>query len=233
LFTVTTTLFPELFVKDTVINMLDEIIEEVIVEHEVPRENIFVGGISSSGARAFRFAQYCAQGKSKYKHKVKGVFGVDPPLDLARFYNSILQHQQNFKAGMAWEAEHMTGVFNEIFKGVPEEYPLDYQNASVFSHGDSLGGNAQYLVDTDIILFHEPDIDWWMEERGCSYFDINSYDVVAFAVKLRELGNEDVEVITTANKGVDAKGNHKCHDWSIVDEEYLIAWIIHRTTLEE
>lgn len=226
LITCTSTQFPELFTSDSDMVLLDEIIHEVIEKHKIPKENIFIGGMSVSGTRALRFAQYCAQGKSDIK--IRGVFAVDPPLDLARFYNSASNHKKNFTDGMLWEANWMIPFFDSIFGGGPDQQYESYKNASVFTHTDTLGGNALLLKDTDIILFHEPDIDWWIKERGASYYDINSYDIAAFTVLLKKSGSDRVELITTSGMGFDKKGNRKPHSWSIVDEEYLINWIVKR-----
>jgi len=203
-------------------------VAEVIKEHEIPENNIFIGGISASGTRALRYAQYCEQGKSKNNIKIKGIFSIDSPLDLERFYLSVHKNKKNFKAGMAWEADLMTKAFKELF-GETLAYNYEkYRTASVFTHFDSLGGNAKFLKNVDIIVYHEPDIEWWLNERGASYFDINSYDIIAFVLKLRQLGNKNVTLITTTNKGFDRQGNRNCHSWTIVDEEELIGWIINK-----
>lgn len=52
--------FSELFTSDSTIKLLDKIINEVVIEHYIPEDNIFIGGISSSGTRALRNAKYCA-----------------------------------------------------------------------------------------------------------------------------------------------------------------------------
>jgi hypothetical protein len=226
LITNTSNQFPELFTSDSTMRLLDEIIQEVVMEHEVPGDNIFIGGMSSSGTRALRFAQYCAQGKSQTK--IRGVFVVDSPLDLERFYNSAFYHRKNFSGGMLSEANLILPHFDSLFGGSPKEYYNAYKNSSVFTQSDSLGGNASFLQNTNIIIFHEPDINWWIAERGCSYYDINSYDLAAFTLFLGKLGNTNVELITTTGKGFDTNGNRKPHSWSIVDEEYLLSWILKR-----
>ncbi|MDB2589391.1 hypothetical protein N9Y33_05940 [Bacteroidia bacterium] len=223
LITNTSKQFPELFTTDSTIKLLDEMINEVVSEHNIPKDRIFIGGISSSGTRALRYAQYCAEGKTNIK--IRGVFVVDSPLDLERFYNSAFYHKKNFSDGMLWEANIMLPLLDSLFDGSPDKYPEAYKNASVFSHSDSLGGNAGLLKNTNIIIFHEPDIDWWIKERGCSYIDINSYDLAAFTVLLRKLGNENIELITSTGKGFDRQGNRKPHSWTIVNEEYLMNWI--------
>jgi len=226
LITNTSRQFPELFTSDTILRLLDEMVLEVVKQHDIPTDNIFIGGISSSGTRALRYAQYCAEGKSIIK--INGVFVVDSPLDLERFYNSAFYNKKNFTDGMLWEANLMIPLFDSLFSGSPKEHYKAYRNSSVFSQTDSLGGNAPLLKNTDILIFHEPDIDWWINERGCSYYDINSYDLVAFTLLLKKMGNQNVDLITTREKGFDRNGIRKPHSWTIVDEDYLMNWILTR-----
>jgi hypothetical protein len=226
IYTVSSAEFPEFFIVDSIMDVLDNIVFEVVTQYQVPTSNIFIGGISVSGTRAMRYAQYCEQGKSKHGIKIKGVFAVDPPLDLARFYQSVFNNHNKFKEGMLEEAIMMKTVFEKLLKGAPDKHPNEYVKASVFSHSDSLGGNAIHLKSVNILLIHEPDLQWWKENRGATYFDINSYDIDAMVLKLRQLGNEHVEEIETSGKGFDRKGNRKCHSWTIVDEEYLLNWLL-------
>jgi len=218
---------PELFTSDSTMKMLDQMINEAISEEKITSDNIFIGGISASGTRALRYTQYCNSGKSNIRPK--GVFVVDSPLDLKRFYNSASKHKDNFSDGMLAEANWMIPYFNKLFGGSPADVKEKYINSSVFSHTDSVNSNALALKNTSMIIFHEPDIDWWIEERGATYYDINSFDLVAFTVFLEKNGNNDVDLVTTTNKGFDRNGKRKPHSWSIVEEEYLLEWIIERT----
>lgn len=228
LYTVTSTFFPEMYYTDSCMYILDEIIAEVIREHRIPGENIFMGGLSASGTRALRFAQFCAQGKSKNGLRINGVFSVDSPLDLERFYYSVSRNSHHFKHGMLWEAKLMSRVFSQKLGGSPAQFPDNYLKASVFSATDSLGGNVVYLKNVNVLLFHEPDIDWWLYERGASFYDINSIDITALYLTLRRLGNENAELVTTTGKGFDRNGKRNCHSWTIVDENLLVRWILDR-----
>ena len=228
LYTVSSNYFPELCYDDANLILMDEMIHEVVQEYAIPAQNIFVGGISSSGTRALKYAQFCQEGKSKFGIEVKGVFSVDSPLDCERFYYSALINRINFKAGMLWEANLMLKVFPERFNGTPENQLEAYRERSVFSYKDSLGGNAPLLMNTALLLIHEPDIEWWLEERGSSYYDINSFDISGLYACLKQNGHKDLEMLMTTGKGFDRKGNRNCHSWTIVDEAYLIDWILKR-----
>lgn len=229
LYTVSSKYFPELFYNDDGPILLDEMLHEFISKHNIPRNNIFIGGISASGTRALRFAQFCAEGKSKYKHQIKGVFAVDSPLDIERFYKSAERHKKYFSESMQEEAKLVLKAFPEQLGDTPYNQSNTYQKASVFSASAIDGGNAKHYRNSSILLIHEPDIDWWLHKRGASYYDINSYDIVGFAQCLQKMQHEDITLITTSGKGFDRLGNRNCHSWTIVDEAFLIKWIITRT----
>ncbi len=227
IFTTTSKRVPELYYFDEEPALLDDIVNEVVSNYNIPKQNIFMGGISGSGTRALRFAQYCNQGKSKYGTQIRGVFSVDSPLDLERFYYSALNHKKYFKAGMLYESNLILDKFPKYI-GTPEENLEVYRNSSVHSYTDTTLGNAKYYLNTSILMYHEPDIDWWINERGAGYYDINSFDYADFVNKQVANGNTDIELVTTTNKGFDREGNRKCHSWTIVDEEYLLSWILKR-----
>ena len=228
LYTVTSNYFPELYYQDNAPVLLDEMIQDVIKTYKIPEQNIFIGGISASGTRALRYAQFCNMGKSKYDIHINGVFSVDSPLDLERFYRSVHTHKDHFKDGMLWEAKLMKTVFAEQFIDSPDHIPDVYRKSSVFSYTNPKESNAKWLMNTSVLFFHEPDIEWWIEERGATYFDINSYDIAGLYNYLKLVKHKDTELVTTTGKGFDRKGNRNCHSWTIVDEEYLIDWIIKR-----
>lgn len=228
LYTVTSNDFPELYYQDDAPELLDDMINEVVEKYNVPKQNIFIGGISASGTRALRYVQYCEMGKSEHHIKINGVFSVDSPLDLERFYYSVHNHKSHFKDGMLWEANLMTKVFKEQFLGDPKQTPEDYLKCSVFSSSNPSQSNAQWLMNTSSIFFHEPDIEWWIKERGSSYYDINSYDIAGLYNYLNLAKHKDIELITTTGKGFDKNGKRNCHSWTIVDEDYLIQWMVNR-----
>ncbi|GAB5464608.1 MAG: hypothetical protein Kapaf2KO_00440 [Candidatus Kapaibacteriales bacterium] len=228
LITDTSVIMPDLYYNDEGPKILDDLIEHAISNYGLVSDNIFIGGISASGTRALRFAQYCAEGKSKYGRKISGVFSVDSPLDIVRFYVSATKNKDNFTDGMAWEAEVVPGIFEQELGGSLMERKDAYHKASVFTQSADDFGNAKYYLDVPMILFHEPDIDWWLSERGAAYYDINSFDIAAFYIYQILNGNKDATIITTTGKGFDGNGNRKPHSWTIVDEDMLMDWMLER-----
>lgn len=227
LYTVSSNYFPELFYDNKGPTLLDDIINEVLEEYPSLAENIFIGGISASGTRAMRYVMYCNQGKSKYGTKVKGVFAVDSPLDNERFYRSAHMHADNFKKGMKEEAEWMMKTYPERMGGSPDEKPDNYRNYSVYSYTEPDGGNVIHFKNQSILIYHEPDMDWWINERGAAFYDINSFDLTGFVTELNRLGNKDVMLVTTSGKGYKGK-ERNCHSWTIVDENQLVEWMVDR-----
>jgi hypothetical protein len=226
LFVTTSNTFPELYFNDNKPEVLDAMVAKVIEKNNLPKQNIFIGGISASGTRALRYAQYCNQGKSKNKIEIAGVFAVDSPLDMERFYRSS-KHilERNAENGMLWEANLMIELLDKQMGGSPDASPKEYQKASVYSYSLPDGGNAKLLLKTPLLIYHEPDVDWWLAERSATLYDINSFDIVAFVGELHSQGNDDVTLKTTTGKGLDREGKRKPHSWSIVDEVELINWI--------
>lgn len=226
LYTVSSTTFPELYYSQDGLIRLDKLIHLALTKHAIPNENIFIGGMSASGTRAMRYTQYCNAGRSNHGINIAGVFSVDSPLDLERFYYSVQRNGDRFKAGMHEEAKMMRQVFSEQFGGSPKTHQKEYRDASVYSHLDEKGGNGKWLLPTPTLLIHEPDIDWWSNERGAAYYDINSFDMAGLYTFLKNQGHEDVVMLTTTGKGFNRKGERNCHSWSIVDEELLINWLL-------
>jgi hypothetical protein len=76
------------------------------------------------------------------------------------------------------------------------------------------------------MIVSEPDIQWWLKERGydCSYNNIT--DHVAMINELQKLGNKNAVLVTTINKGYRKPTNTRHpHSWSIADPEQIIQWL--------
>ncbi len=233
LYTATSTVYPDLYYNEYGPALLDSIIHEVVYANRIDPSKIVVGGLSASGTRALRYAQWCAQGRSPFGHRVVAVFAVDPPLDLERFYRSAKRIvERNIATSMLDEARTMLRVLPQMVGASPDVSPSAYVTSSVYSHSDEDGGNARWLTTIPIRFYHEPDIDWWLSERSADYYDINSIDIVGCAAQIRALGGKSVEVITTMGKGFDGMGKRKPHSWTIVDEKELVAWIVNTSRRE-
>jgi hypothetical protein len=81
------------------------------------------------------------------------------------------------------------------------------------------------LRELPLRLYTEPDVGWWIENRGTDYYGMNALDAAAMVNQLRILGNTRAELVTTTGRGYRADGSRHPHSWSIVDQGDLAIWI--------
>lgn len=215
-----------LYESDQPLRLLDSIIAEVLQRYRIPKNRVVVGGFSSGGAGAVRYAQFCARRRCKATPKVAGIFGVDSPLDFERLYRSSeVTVQRNAPRSNIAEERRLVETLRQAFGGAPEQAAEAYRRQSPLLASIPDGGNAQLLTTTPIRLYTEPDVQWWIENRNLDYHGMNAVDHAALINLLRVAGNTRAELITTTGKGYRPNGAQHPHSWSIVDEANLAQWI--------
>ncbi len=218
-----TTSYLDNLTSDSIINIIDGMIGEVIQEYKIPNNKIIIGGMSAAGTGSVRYAEYCYLNKSFYGIKPSGVFGVDPPLDYERLYNeSNNAIIRNFSKDAVDEGKMLIELLTRNLKGTPQTNIKSYQTSSPFCYSASNGGNAYLLNHLAVRLYTEPDINWWIDNRRKDYYDLNSIDDAALINQLKLNGNSKAELIVTHNKGLNIEGHP--HSWSMVDEQDLLLW---------
>ena len=76
------------------------------------------------------------------------------------------------------------------------------------------------------MIISEPDIQWWLSQRGYDYSYINITDQAAMINELQRLGNRKAILITTHDKGFREPGHIRHpHSWSIADPEQTVKWL--------
>ncbi len=205
-----------LMLTDKTKNILDHVVASESAKAGLTSPSIVIGGFSSGGAIA---ASYAAYKLSKDEHSVTGVFLIDPPLDLERFYNAwVPLINSQCPEIIVEEGKFIKKYIEQLTGGSPTEMRGNYLKYSAFTASDSLGGNAQFLKYIPIRLYTEPDLDA-MKAKYCpalSYQNLNSADLDALRKLLTKLGNRHVEYIKTEGRGL--------HSWNIVDPEDLALW---------
>lgn len=206
-----------LFADQSTINELNKISKIYCDKYMV--SSLIIGGFSSGGAVAVGYAEYLLT--SNTSNILKGVFTIDPPLDLTRLYASALR-KINYKCkGLIMkEGYAVKGILENTLGGSPDAKPEQYLIHSSFSANDSEGGNAKYLKSIPIRLYTEPDLDF-VRKTYCADLeidDINAYDLESLYKFLLKIGNKNVEYITTRGKGF--------HSWNIVDAPDCANWIM-------
>ncbi|MBO9153878.1 hypothetical protein ACFOTA_16785 [Chitinophaga sp. GCM10012297] len=198
----------------------------MIKRYHLEGKDFYIGGFSIGGACAVKYAELAAENDAMVKPKA--VFGIDPPLDWERFYNSAKRVVRISAPGQVNpEVTYMIGRIEKEMKGTPQTALENFHNNSPYSFSDSTQRAVKTLVDTPLMLINEPDIQWWMAQRGYDYSYLNMPDHAAMINELQRLGNKNAQLVTTTDKGYRMPGHTKHpHSWSIAEPAALIGWLL-------
>lgn len=206
--------------------VLDIIFKQIVTEHNIPKENFVLGGLSNGGMIAITYAEKSVQNPELTFLRPLGVFGLDTPLDIAHLYEYAKREiKRNFSEVGMNEAKGMVNNYNEIYGGSPSEFPQKYIEASMYSYGVENGGNAQYLRNIPIRMYTDLDVEWLLNKRRRDLYDWNGTEIVAMINELKLMGNKDANVVITMGKGVRLDGTTHPQSWSIMDTEDCMNWI--------
>lgn len=206
-----------LFADQKTISELNKIRETINQKYSPP--NLIVGGFSSGGAVAIGYAEYLLSLDTE--NILKGVFAIDPPLDLTRLYASAEKIINSKCQGLIKkEGYSIKQQLEYSLGGPPDLKPDQYLMHSSYSANDSNGGNAKYLKNIPIRLYSEPDLAF-VRKTYCMELkieNINAIDLQRLHKFLLGIGNSNAEYITTMGKGF--------HSWNILDASDCAEWII-------
>ena len=204
---------------------LKNMVELVARKYKLEKKSFYIGGFSIGGTCAVKYAELAIY--HKYAIQPKAVFGVDPPLDWEQFYNAAKRVVRILKdKPINGEVTYMIGRIEKEMQGPPQTALHNYYYNSPYSYSDTTQKAVKTLVNTPIKLITEPDIDWWLANRGYDLTSMNATSLVAMINELQRLGNTNAVLVTTTNKGFRKPdmARHP-HSWSIVDNEELLQWL--------
>jgi hypothetical protein len=203
-----------------------EIIQNVETRYNLKNLKFYVGGFSIGGSCVVKFTELAV--KDNFRYKPDAVFVVDAPLDFERFYNSanrttrIGVNSRSYKEDM-----YMKTRIEEEMKGTPMTAIQNYYRKSPYSYSDTSQTAIKYLINTPVMYYSEPDINWWLKEFNSDFSGLNVIDGSCMINELNLLGNKNAHLIITQNKGFRKPDNRKQpHSWSIVDNRELIKWLV-------
>lgn len=203
---------------------LKNIIADVRTKNQLSNMPFYLGGYSIGGSCVLKYAEDADQ-------KPDAVFAIDPPIDFEQLYRAS---QRNIRLGVKSplldESQFIVQRVAEIMGGTPESALTSYHAISPYSFSDTLQTAIKKLLQTPIRIYTEPDVHWWMTERGSDFTSMNSTYHSAMINELQHLGHTQAELITTVDKGYrEPDHTRHPHSWSIVDPEKLIDWLnLHR-----
>lgn len=217
----------EFLFTDKDINIIDQFVNEALEKYELKDKPIFLAGMSLGGTMALRYSEYCLLNKSAFGLKPKAIAICDAPLDMVRMWHEQEQAiKNNYHPNAVGEARWVLYYLKKHLGGTPSESMEAYVNYSPFTYKNVNNNKLDLFKRVPIRMYHEPDINWWIENRGKDYNTFNSIDLAGFYNYLRQAGNKEVELITTHNKRKDFEKGSSPHTWTIVDNEELVNWFL-------
>ena len=197
------------------------IIKDVVTKNKLEGQKYFVGGFSIGGSCAIQYAENASA-------KPTAVFAIDPPLDFERFYHSATRNIRLSKSTeVNQEDVYMIGRLEKETGGSPTTNLSAYYKLSPYSFSDTTQTAIKKIIHIPLRIYTEPDIQWWMKERGTDFTKINATECSAMINELNRIGNQKAALITTQNKGFrKPRNNRHPHSWSIVNNDELIAWLL-------
>lgn len=203
---------------------LAEQLQNIFLENKLPTNDIYLGGFSSGGNVALLIASFLSE-KTDFKLAPKGVFTVDSPIDLVALYRSSEKNiARKFSDVSIQESNWIIETLGKRF-GKPDSNIAKYQDYAVYTAQTNHFDNLQYLKNTKIRLYTEPDTLWWKVNRKADYDQMNAFYIKRLYESLKAAGFNQVAYIPTANKGYRANGDRHPHSWSIVDKSELMKWV--------
>jgi pimeloyl-ACP methyl ester carboxylesterase len=114
--------------------LLVNLVPELIWKYNVPKNRFILGGHSIGGHQALFYAEQAYKVNNDGIIKPQLVFGVDPPLDMKRLWNSFTYNRRiNFSEASVKEAEFMMKRFIRQFGGSPVQKPAVYEKILLFT----------------------------------------------------------------------------------------------------
>ncbi|BDD00540.1 hypothetical protein [Persicobacter psychrovividus] len=195
----------KLWLKENEKHQLAKKLQDIVVENELPTENIFVGGFSSGGVVSLLISDFII-GMKQFYIDPKGVFIVDSPIDLIALYKSSEKNiERNFSKPSIQESTWLLENLGKNF-GNPKDNIEKYEKNAVFTYRTNNISNLKKLKRTKIRLYTEPDTLWWKENRMADYEQMNAFYIKKLSESLAQKGFEGVEYIPTTDKGFRANG---------------------------
>lgn len=219
----------EFFLDENSYSRIGRIIQHVQKENKLNNQ-LFLGGFSLGGFIALRFAEMAVE-QQEDALIPKAVFAVDPPLDhlelreyCLRELARVCDKKEALELGKA-EAQWILNYYEQHFGAFPEEKDR-YKHHSCFTNNDPQGGNAIFLKNIPVMLFHEVDLEWLKEERCRNYEDCNAFVGSKFIHFLQKQGNKNTFLMQTEGLGYRADGRRHPHSWSIADPHAAFEWLL-------
>ena len=214
-----------LYLDSSMVSMLNIISKSIKERFALRNQQFAIGGMSSGGTIALRYAELCNQYPERYPIQPMAVFNVDGPVDLVRLYKSS-ERDWNKQTGDWWlyEAKMITDrLKNEL--GDPNVSLNKFRDVSPLLIDSKDSSNELTLKNIGVRTYHDVDADWFIKNRKRSLYETNLIDGSEFINRLYTNGNKRAEFMQSKTPGQRSNGQKHPHSWNIVDEIDLVQWI--------
>lgn len=213
-----------LTLTDEIVEIMNTMIMDAIKRYNIPKNKIVIGGWSMGGLFSLRYTELSRQDTTKTIVQPAAVFSCDGPSDLENIYNMFQMKLKKFPDNS--EAAYGINELKKYCGGTPGQVNAKYKYYSCYTHTESDGGNAKYLLSVPVRIYNDLDANWWMQNRGLDMYYMNGLDQTAMIQKLNDMGNKKAEFINSYQNGYRIEGNRHPHSWSIVEPKECIQWIL-------
>lgn len=205
---------------------LDGLIPQLQQKYQLQKLPFYLGGFSLGGSGAVRYAERAYSNPQLVKPKA--LFAIDPPLDFERMFLALEYTVRNSQVAVAKnEADYFIKRMLYEFQTSPQNDRTPYHTHSPLSYSDTSHANIRQLKDCPILLITEPDLQWQMDERNRSLYDLNGLDCSLAINTLRLLGNTNATLWLSSGQGYRKRnGQRNPHSWSIMNSEETIKWLV-------
>jgi pimeloyl-ACP methyl ester carboxylesterase len=215
-----------IYADSSMIALLNQIGSEITAKYGLRKDQFAIGGMSSGGTVALRYAELCAETPATYPINPQAVFVVDSPVDLLGLYRSSEKELERGKPDWWWLGEAQMIVDrlkNEL--GDPKSGVSKFGQLSPFNNDTAAPGNERFLKDIAMRTYHDVDVSWHIKNRHRGFSGANMLLASELVNRLVLLGNEQAEFISSKITGYRANGQRHPHSWNIVDEIELVQWL--------
>jgi len=214
-----------LYADKSIIAVMNRALGEIASEFKLRKDQFVIGGMSSGGTIALRYAELCLEKPNEYPIQPKAVFDVDSPLDLINTCESSEKDlQQN--GSMPWTGE--ARMVLDKLKNEIGDYKTDIQKfneVSPFYKDGKEPGNEKFLKDVAFRSYHDVDVNWHLKNRRHSLYNTNLLMGSELVNRLDIEGSTQAEFVSSKIEGRRNNGIRHPHSWNIVDEPEIISWI--------
>ena len=214
-----------MYADQTMIKLLNQVSTTLIATYGLRKDQFAIGGMSSGGTIALRYAELCKERPAQFPIEPNAVFVIDSPVDLIGLYE--LSEKEIKKNYAGWWINESKMIIDRFRKELGDKKTdvNRYNEVSPFWKDKDGVGNEQYLKEVAVRTYHDADVSWFIQNRRRSLYETNMLNASELINRLVLMGNNQAEFMISKVPGKRSDGTRHPHSWNVVDEIELVQWI--------